>query len=76
MRKVIRLFALTSATLGFVPAVFGQGCAMCYTQASEAGAHAQRSLDVGIIVLLMPCLVMFAGVFVILVRRAHAATST
>ena len=48
---------------------------MCYSQASNAGAHAQRSLDIGILVLLMPCLMMFAGVFVILVRRAHAASA-
>jgi len=75
MRNALRLFAGTCAALVSVPVVLGQGCAMCYSQASNAGAHAQRSLDIGILVLLMPCLMMFAGVFVILVRRAHAASA-
>ena len=75
MRNALRLFAATCAALASVPVALGQGCAMCYSQASNAGAHAQRSLDIGILVLLMPCLMMFAGVFVILVRRAHAASA-
>lgn len=74
MKKTLRLFALMSAAMVSVPAALGQGCALCYTTASAAGAHAQRSLDIGILVLLLPCLVLFAGVFVLLIRRAHSAT--
>jgi hypothetical protein len=42
---------------------------MCYSQASASGAHAQRSLDIGIIVLLVPSLVLFGGVFFVLKHR-------
>jgi len=52
-----------------------QGCALCYTTASAAGAAAERSLNWGILALLAPALVMFLGVLFLLFRRA-LATST
>ncbi len=71
--KFARIVAAATAMLGIAQGVFAQGCAMCYTQASAAGAHAQHSLDVGIIVLLLPSLVLFGGVFVML-KRSQAPT--
>ena len=64
-----------AAALAAAPAAFSQGCAQCYIEASAAGGHAQKSLDIGILVLLLPSLLMFAGVIVLLVRRAHAAAA-
>jgi hypothetical protein len=64
-----------AAGLAAAPAAFSQGCAQCYIEASASGAHAQKSLDIGILVLLLPSLLMFAGVIVLLVRRAHAAVA-
>ncbi len=54
------------------PRAFAQGCALCYTTAAAAGAAAARSLNFGILVLLVPTLVMFVGVIVLLIRRANA----
>lgn len=54
------------------PDAFGQGCAMCYTTAAAAGPGAARSLDLGILVLLVPTLVLFVGVLFFAVRRAAA----
>jgi len=54
---------------------WAQGCALCYTTASAAGAAAQRSLDWGILALLVPALVLFLGVLFLLYRRALAATT-
>ena len=51
---------------------FAQGCAMCYTTAAAAGAAAARSLDLGILILLVPALTVFVSVVVLLIRRAHA----
>lgn len=44
---------------------------MCYSQASASGAHAQKSLDWGIFILLVPSLVLFGGVFFMLHRRGN-----
>ena len=43
---------------------------MCYTSAEAAGPAAQRALDFGILILLIPTLLMFVGIVVFAVRRA------
>jgi hypothetical protein len=40
-----------------------QGCAMCYTAASQQSEAGKKALDAGILFLLMPALGMFCGVF-------------
>jgi hypothetical protein len=64
-----------AAGLAAAPAVFSQGCAQCYIEASASGGHAQKALDIGILVLLLPSLLMFAGVIVLLIRRTRAAAA-
>jgi hypothetical protein len=65
-------FALLTvfAVLGAARGAYAQGCALCYTTASAAGAAAQRSLDWGILALLTPALTMFLCVMFLLYRRA------
>ncbi len=53
------------------PSVFPQGCALCYTTAAAAGSAAARSLDIGILVLLVPSLVLFISVLAFAIRRAE-----
>ena len=64
-----------AAGLAAAPAAFSQGCAQCYIEASASGGHAQKSLYIGILVLLIPSLMMFAGVIVLLIRRTRAAAA-
>ena len=54
---------------------YAQGCALCYTTASAAGAAAQRSLDWGILALLAPALTLFLCVLFLLYRRAISAAA-
>jgi len=54
---------LLSSTL-----VYAQGCAMCYTSAAAAKAGALQALRSGILILLVPALIMFAGIFVVIYR--------
>jgi F0F1-type ATP synthase membrane subunit c/vacuolar-type H+-ATPase subunit K len=76
MKRVLRLIAGgILAGLAAAPAAFSQGCAQCYIEASASGSHAQKSLDIGILVLLVPSLLMFAGVIVLLIRRTRAAAA-
>jgi hypothetical protein len=63
------------AVLGMARGAYAQGCALCYTTASAAGAAAQRSLNWGILALLTPALVLFLGVIFLLYRRAASATA-
>ncbi len=58
------------AVLALPPGAFAQGCALCYTTAAAAGAAAARSIDIGILILLVPALVMFIAVLAFFVRRA------
>jgi hypothetical protein len=55
----------------FSSPLFAQSCAMCYDQATQAGAKASSAIDHGILVLLIPTLFLFVGVLVHAVRRAN-----
>ncbi len=71
LRRSVFLFLLCAlCASAFGSSAFAQGCAMCYTSAEAAGPAAQRSLDIGILVLLVPTLLMFIGIVVLAVRRA------
>jgi hypothetical protein len=73
--RILRMIGLSLPALIAASPAFGQGCALCYTAADATGKHGERMLDIGILVLLVPCLILFAGIFVMLVRRARAATA-
>ncbi len=45
---------------------------MCYSTAAAAGKAAARSLDIGILVLLLPTLLLFIGVLIFTIHRANA----
>lgn len=48
--------------LALVPAVFAQGCAMCRTQAEATGPEGASSLNLAILVLLIPTVTIFVGI--------------
>ena len=53
-----------------------QGCAMCYTSAATAKAGAIEALRSGILILLLPVLFMFAGIFVVIYRSRNRFAGT
>ncbi len=67
---VARVSALAALALFVAQDAFAQGCALCYTTAAAAGQAAARSLDIGILVLLVPSLVLFICVLAFAIRRA------
>jgi hypothetical protein len=70
----LRFALLTGfAVLGLARGAYAQGCVLCYTTASATSAAAQRSLNLGILALLIPALSMFLGVMFLLYRRAASA---
>jgi len=74
MRSRFALLTVFSV-LGSPRGVYAQGCALCYSTASAAGAAAQRSLDWGIFALLAPALTLFLCVLFLLYRRAVSAAA-
>ena len=74
MRSKFALLAIFTV-LGSGRSAYAQGCALCYTTASAAGAAAQRSLDWGIFALLAPALTLFLCVMYLLYRRAVSAAA-
>ena len=70
--RSVRLLLLAVFVLALAPRVFAQGCALCYTTAAAAGPAAARSLDLAILVLLVPTLILFVAVLVFAFRRANS----
>lgn len=52
-------------------AVFAQGCAMCANNASAIRAAAVRSLESGILILLVPVVLIVAGIAVLIFRSRN-----
>lgn len=65
------LAVATGAALYFMLpfSAFAQGCAMCNANASAAKQAGIQALQNGILILLVPCLIIFAGVFCLAFRR-------
>lgn len=55
------------------PDAVAQGCAMCYQNAAGAGAQGREALRHGILVLLVPTLSLFIGIFALIYRRRNVA---
>jgi hypothetical protein len=60
MRKNLAALAIL---LAMAAPAFGQGCAMCYTGAENAGTKSQQALDRAVLFLMVPTLT-FIGAFV------------
>ena len=76
--KVYKLVTSAAAAVGlFLPPsrVYAQGCAACYNDAAAQSAAGVRALQHGILALLFPAVIMFAGVFVVAYRRRNRFSS-
>lgn len=66
--RFLLLLAVLSALA--VPA-FGQGCALCYTQAASAGARMVQALRSGILVLIFPPMAICIGITVMSYKKRN-----
>lgn len=74
----MRRFAMVTAAAIVILAVLAphataQGCAMCYQNAAASGAKGQEALRHGILILLVPALAVFGGIFWTICRRDDAS---
>jgi len=77
MKKRLIVASLLLAGLAmslFAPAATAQGCAMCATTAAQQNERAAQSLNLGILMLLVPSLLLFGGVAFLALRARGAFT--
>lgn len=63
------------AALAFATQASAQGCVLCYTSLAASGPTALHAFQLAMFVLLIPALLLFAAVFLFILRRARAADS-
>ena len=71
LRRAIALGFLALAMLGTPALVFGQSCALCYTQAASAGRRMISALRSGILILVVPPTLASIGMVFVLRRRSN-----
>ena len=72
MFRRLRMSAVVAlALLGMMPTptARAQGCVLCYTSLSAASPGALHAFQVAMLVLLIPALLLFAGLFLLIYRR-------
>jgi hypothetical protein len=62
---------LTAAVAMLAPQVAAQGCAMCYQSAAATGNHSIVALQHGILILLIPSVGLFVGIFGLIYSRRN-----
>lgn len=69
-----RFLASAIAIVGLAPfRTVAQGCAMCYQNAAAADSHGRAALQHGILILLLPALSLFLGIFGLMYRRRNTS---
>ncbi len=70
--RLAKILARAAAIVGFAPLrVVAQGCAMCYQNAAAADSHGRTALQHGILILLLPALSLFLGIFGLMYHRRN-----
>jgi hypothetical protein len=61
-KRQFAILALGLMLIAFPGALFGQGCALCYTQAAASTALFIQALRSGILILMLPPFLMSIGI--------------
>lgn len=66
-------FIIVTLVATMAPHAAAQGCAMCYRNAASSGAQGRAALRHGILILLLPALSLFLGIFFLIYCRRDPA---
>ncbi len=69
-----RILSFGAFLLVMAPHLAAQGCAMCYQNAASSGVQGREALRRGILILLVPALSLFIGIFSLIYRRRNPAS--
>jgi hypothetical protein len=67
----IGLGLFPAAVASLAPRAAAQGCAMCYQSAAATGNHSIVALQHGILILLIPSVGLFVGIFGLIYSRRN-----
>jgi hypothetical protein len=71
-KRRFAIIALGLLSIALPPALFGQSCALCYTQAAASTARFIQALRSGILILMIPPFLMSLGItWMTYSRRNH-----
>ncbi len=73
MRWLALMMIGAAMLLACAPHAAAQGCAMCYQNAAATGPQGREALRHGILILLLPTLSMFIGIFGLLYSRRNTS---
>jgi hypothetical protein len=74
MKRIVGILGRAAlALLSGAPAVFAQGCALCYSNAAATGAQGAATLRHAILVLAIPPLTIFSGILGMLYQRRNSS---
>ena len=69
--RLAKILACAMVSVGLAPRVVAQGCAMSYQNAAAADSHGRTALQHGILILLLPALSLFLGIFGLMYHRRN-----
>jgi len=69
--RLAKILTCAVVSIGLAPRVLAQGCAMCYQNAAAADSHGRIALQHGILILLLPALSLFLGIFGLMYHRRN-----
>jgi hypothetical protein len=70
---VFLVFSFIALLALLAPSAVAQGCAMCYQNASASGPQGAQALRHGILILMLPTLSLFIGIFALIYHRRNVA---
>ena len=71
IHSILRILAVLLVLATAAMPAWGQGCAMCYTQAASAGARMVQALRSGILVLIFPPMGICVGLMVMSYKKRN-----
>lgn len=71
LKRLLASGVLLAGALVGASSAFAQGCALCYAGAAASGPQTQAALRHGILVLMIPPMIIFAGFFFLLYKRSN-----
>lgn len=74
MNRVVKAFlGFLALMAALAPHAAAQGCAMCYQSAAAGGDRSRAALQHGILVLLIPSVGLFVGIFGLIYSRRNVS---
>ena len=73
IRVALLLSCCVTLTAWPITQVFAQSCAMCYQSAAASGPQGGAALRHGILILFIPAISLFVGIFALIYQRRDVA---